>query len=359
MRRPSIPSLLTLVLALPTAAVAQPARPIAQHVPLHAAHAGTIELRFQVAEPDRVRGVIVRCTPRGVGKGKKPRVLSAQARRSATGYVANAPAACAQPPGFRYWAVLVGAQGEEPLFASPEAPHEVRVTLPRERELELTALRAHAYKRSRVMLAAEGVSFGDQQRVADGPVVHDRYYRLETGYGYSFFAFIEDIALTLVRVRAEGATPEPELQPEPSAEVREPGVDYGRASVTLRITDFVRTRSSLLLGASQDGFESGFSGELVLGDPMSEHLLLGGETLSTLGTTGFLGLGFNATSSIPMGARVEVTDFPLGRDAAVRLLYEIGYRFTPVTELRLRGGYQGRTSVGGGLSLGAAFQYGF
>ena len=42
-----------------------------------------------------------------------------------------------------------------------------------------------------------------------------------------------------------------------------------------------------------------------------------------------------------------------------RLLYEIGYRFTPATQVTLRGGYQGRTSVTGGPSLGAAFQYGF
>ena len=41
------------------------------------------------------------------------------------------------------------------------------------------------------------------------------------------------------------------------------------------------------------------------------------------------------------------------------MLYEIGYRFDPATELLLRAGYQGRTSVVGGPSLGLALRYGF
>jgi hypothetical protein len=282
-------------------------------------------------------------------------VHAVQARRRASDYRAQLPAACAQPPGFSYFVVLRSASGDAPLFASAAAPHPVRVRHSPEREGELTRLRAHGYQRSRALLAAELVSFGDRAPAPGAEALHDRYYRVEAGYGYSFFGTIEDIALTLVRVRGENGVQPPAAGAAPL----DPGIDYGRAAVTLLASDFVRLRSALLLGASQEGFEWGGSGEIVFGDPRAEHLLLGAESLTTLGTTGYLRLGFNATSSVPMGARVELTDFPLGEDAAVRLLYEVGYRFTPATELTLRGGYQGRTSAVGGPSFGAALRYGF
>ena len=60
-----------------------------------------------------------------------------------------------------------------------------------------------------------------------------------------------------------------------------------------------------------------------------------------------------------MGAAIEISSFPTGDDAGVRLLYDVGYRFGPVTQLGLRAGYQGRTSVTGGPALGATFDYGF
>ena len=65
------------------------------------------------------------------------------------------------------------------------------------------------------------------------------------------------------------------------------------------------------------------------------------------------GLGF--LSGVPPAPGV----YRLFDDAGVRLLYDVGYRFGPVTQLSLRGGYQGRTSVTGGPALGASFEYGF
>lgn len=327
------------------------AAPLVQHIPIHHAFTGRAELRFAVREPDRAGAIVVQCVPRAAGAAPH----TVQARRADRYYRAQVPALCAQPPGFSYFVVLRTAGGDAPLFASARAPHPVRVTHEPEREGELSRLRAHGWQRSRAVFAAEAVSFGDRAPAPGAAELHDRYYRLEAGYAYSFFGTIEDIALTLVRVRGENGT-----QPAPAGEPSlDPGIDYGRAAVTLLASDFVRLRSALLLGASQEGFEWGGSGEMVFGDPRAEHLLLGAEALTTLGATGYLRLGFNATSRVPMGARVELTDFPLGEDAAVRLLYEVGYRFTPATELMLRGGYQGRTSAVGGPSLGAALQYGF
>jgi hypothetical protein len=46
-----------------------------------------------------------------------------------------------------------------------------------------------------------------------------------------------------------------------------------------------------------------------------------------------------------MGAAIEVTMFPTSGDPGVRLLYDAGYRFDATTEVVLRAGNQGRSSV--------------
>jgi hypothetical protein len=328
------------------------AAPRVQHVPLHEAYRGSAELLFRVHEPDRVGAIVVR-----LSRPDSNETVELHARRATDAYVARVPETWVKPPDFRYFVVERAADGREhPLFASREAPQRVRVIETEERAGELRRLRANAYKRSSIVLSGEGVDFGEHPPAPGAAPAPDRYYRLEAGYGYRFYGFIEDIALTLVRVRGETGARDDQGR---ALGVIDAGTDYGRATVTLLLTDSVRTRSSLLLGASQDGFEYGGSGELIFGDPLAEHVALGGEFLTRLGNTGFLRMGFNATESIPMGARVELTDFPLGSDAAVRLLYELGYRFSPGTEVMVRAGYQGRTSLAGGPAVGATVRYGF
>jgi hypothetical protein len=114
-----------------------------------------------------------------------------------------------------------------------------------------------------------------------------------------------------------------------------------------------------LLGASQSGFEYGGGGELVLGDPEGASFGLGVEGITTLGATGHMRLGFALTERLPMGAALELTSFPLGDDAGVRLLYDVGYAYSPGSSIVLRAGFQGRTSVTGGVSAGLALRHAF
>jgi hypothetical protein len=56
---------------------------------------------------------------------------------------------------------------------------------------------------------------------------------------------------------------------------------------------------------------------------------------------------------------IEATNMPNARNYGVRLLSELGWQVTPQLGLALRGGYQARAAVSGGLSLGAAASLGF
>lgn len=338
-----------------------PPLPPYRHVPLNETDAGPLRLRFEVREPDRAGRVVVRWK----SAPASDRVGEAIAYRAQEGYVADLPAQATEPPGFSYWVVARDAEGEEePVFASAAEPHHVRVFHDDETRGELDRLRERGLHRSSLLLSGDWVDFGDRQLAAGAAVEHDRYYRLEAGYRYSFLRRIEDIQLSVVHVRGQAARlapalPTPGLPPTTVVEAVDPGIDYGRAAVTILAADGVRLRGAALLGASQEGFEAGGGAALVFGNPLRTHVELSSEALSTLGFTSSLRMGFLAVERVPMGATVEVSNFPLGEDTGVRLLYDVGYELLPGTVAIVRGGYQSRTSVTGGAALGAAVRYGF
>jgi hypothetical protein len=325
-----------------------------RHVPINEVEEGDISLAFELESPDFAGEIVVRVTP--IGAGRQP--FEAVARRTAGGYHAKLEAARIGPPGFTYYVVeRMPDHSERAVFADKSAPHRVHVNRPPELEAELERLAARGGQRSTVLLSGEVVDFGDRQLGAKSALMHDRYYRLEAGYAYSFLSNVEEIRLSLVRVRGEAASFS--STPTPSSVATEPGIDYGRAMVGMLVSEDFRLRGAVLLGASQRGFEYGGGGALVIGSPVATNLELGVEAMTTLGATAHLRLGFLATSKIPMGATLAVTNFPIGGDAGVRLLYDVGYRFGPVTMLSLRAGYQGRTSVSGGPALALNLEYGF
>ena len=341
--------------AAPAAPTVEPP-PFIQHVPLNKVELGPTELVFEVHDPDRAGKVVVWLKR---DDGKRPPVAF-EAYRSERGYVVAIPTASIGEPGFSYWVVeRVANGGERALFASAAAPHHVRVTLSPADESERERVRERAGKRSTVIANAEWVDFGARRLLAGGESHPDHYYRLEAGYGYSFLRTVEDVQLTVVRVRGEAGKVVESFGLPDATELLEPGIDYGRAQVTLFVRDGVRLRGSTLLGASQEGFEYGGGGAIVLGDPNAASFTLGVEGITTLGATGLMRLGFAVTPELPMGASLELTSFPLGEDAGVRLLYDVGYVYAAGSEIVLRGGFQGRTSVTGGLSAGLAVRHAF
>jgi hypothetical protein len=343
------------------AASAQVAPPpsFIQHVPLNQVELGPVELVFEIRDPDRAGTVAVYLT-RDDRPGAAARF---DAYRTERGYVVAIPTASIGEPGFSYWVVERRSDGSErALFASASAPHHVRVTLSPADESERERVQQRAGKRSNVIASAEWVDFGERRLLAGGSEHPDHYYRLEAGYAYSFLRTVEDVQLTVVRVRGKaGAVIGDELlrdTPQTSESVS-PGIDYGRAQITLFVSDGIRLRGSTLLGASQRGFEYGGGGAVVFGEPDGASFTLAGEGITTLGATGSMRLGLAVVPELPMGASLEVTSFPLGEDAGVRLLYDVGWIYATGSSVMLRAGFQGRTSITGGPSLALAIRHAF
>jgi len=341
--------LITLAHAAATHAQDGAATPLIDHVPVNELPAeAAVELRFQTAAPDRMGVVTVHVLP----DAHHAQSLAIPVRRTAQGYFATLPAERVREPALRYYVTqTLDGGAEQAVFASADAPHRVRVVMSPERAAELAKLRS---KRSAIALQAEAVSFGAHKLTPESPELADRYYWLEAGYSYAVLSVVEEVALHLIRVRAEVGE-----RVGTSAQLTQPGIDAGRATITWRLAAPLRVRSSLLLGASQRGFEYGGGMDVVLGDPRHVSLELGAHVVRTLGETAHLRLGFHALPQLPMGAAIEVTSFPSSHEPGVRLLYDVGYRFAETLEIALRAGYQGRSSITGGPSLGLAVRYGF
>ncbi len=336
-------------------------RAVIRHFPQNELVTGNGELLFTLEHPELAGEVLVRFRSDKIEGG---RVQQVQARRSTHGYVARLASDDAEPPGFVYWAVERMPDGSErPVFADKSHPHPVQVVDPAEVARERKELQARGGKSSRLFLTGEYVDFGSRRvRVADAvPAAgeapqprsrrfDDNYYHLQAGYAYSFFSTVEEIRFNVGRLSGNGATLYELAEPESF----EPAIYYGESAITWFLISGLRLRTSLVLGISHDGFEGGGGGEFVLGHPDRTSLCLGLKGVTTLGITGRIRLGFLAVPRLPMGASVEITDFPVGSDFGVRLLYDLGYEIAPGTTVSVYGGYQGRTSVLGGFAAGGS-----
>lgn len=330
-----------------------------QHVPLHEVVSGTIKLTFRVTHPQLVASVVVyyRRSPAG---GGSVQVHERIARRAGKGYVVTIPAAAVEPPALEYWVVAIDHDGNaRPVFASSGQPQRIEVSPEPALQRARDALAQRGDTRSSVYAGAEWVDFGDRPLTAGGRKTHDRYYRAEVGYAYHFLSMVDEIRLGVVHVRGQASQVSATADGGETVSALDPGIDFAKTTVGLHPIRGLRLRATMFLGASQEGFESGFGGAIVLGEPESHYLMAGFEGISTLGLTATMAMGFMASPSVPMTATIEVSEFPVGDGHGVRLLYDAGYRFAPATEIILRVGYQGRSSITGGPTAGLRMRYAF
>ena len=347
----------------PAASEAPPS--LVTHLPINECDGRGARLTFDVAEPDRIAAIIVRYRPaRGAGRdggtGADGQPEEMRAARYAGSFEARLPAQAAAYPGFSYWVVArdQGREGERPIFASDQRPHFVAVVESEGERYEREGLHARAGHRAQASVRGEWVEIGDRPVTApDGTRqrLGERYYRVEASYAHHFFSRVDRIRLGLGHLRGQSNRTAISVDGRPPPEPRsdELGLDYGEAEILFRILDHLRLRSAVLFGFSHAGFEVGGKLSMVLGDPDGTGLDAGFSAVTTLGRTAFVRLGWLTVPSVPMGATIEVTDFPDGDQVGVRMLYDVGYAFDPGTSIRVNAGYRGVSSTSGGPSLGA------
>ena len=319
------------------------------HAPLSDVSTGTVMLTVAVEDVSRMGTLVVRWRCADGELHETP------IERTERGLEARLSAVTA--PTLAYWIVRLGDAGEEPVFASEASPHRVWV----EEDAYARHLRVGhervAGHLSQISLFGEWVDFGHRALPAESANVPDEFFHVSLGYAYSFYEIVERIRIEVGAFRGRGVTGEatdrtPGCMSSPLDCARDVGLYYGLAEVTWFLVDHLRLRTMLRLGFSQAGFDFGGGGEVVIGDRDAVELSVGFEGVTTLGVVAHVRLGWSAADIVPMGARVEATNFPSGADFGVRLVYDVGVVLYPGALVRGHIGYQSRTAVNGGVSAG-------
>ncbi|WP_434390948.1 hypothetical protein [Melittangium boletus] len=340
----------------PPAAAAEspPAEPLrVWHVPVAQVPAGTsLVLRAEVAPVWRLAALVVHHRTAG------ETVFQTTAfELSADGtHAASLPVPATQRVPVEYYVTARDTAGEETVrFASAERPYPVLIDVPRSLLEREALLEVYGQRRSRVGAFAEHVDYGATRIVGRRSV--DRYYRVEADYLYRLFTPVGELRLDSIRIgvghlRAQtppfGAT-----QPE---DPRTPGLDYGFSEVDVSLHPLFGLGAKLVLGGNLNGFAAGFGGKLRIGRPHGARAELEGEFVQGLGGLGTLRLAWDTVPRFPMSAAVQVTNVPTG-PVGLRLLYRVGYQVSDAVLVGAQAGYQARTSIGGGPTLGLLTSY--
>jgi hypothetical protein len=185
------------------------------------------------------------------------------------------------------------------------------------------------------------------------PARSDNYYRLEASYAYRPLRLVNEFGVRLGLVRGSA--------PREAGEDRSPdvGLNYAAPWLRLRLSDVAHATAHLVTGVTEVDFSLGGGLELTLGDPYGASLRAGFEHIEGFGSRFFTRLDILASDEVHISPIIEATNMPNAGRYGVRLLSEVGWQVTPELGLAVLGGYQSRSAVGGGVSLGATASLGF
>lgn len=343
--------------ATPPSATTQPTRattPRAQITllsPRNADEDQAVEIAAHVRMTRSVRSLILHAraleTP-----GFKTFVMELDERGHAR---ATVPAEIVRAPGLAYFIQVVSTD-DEVIEAQGSVDSPMLVTVkPREPESAPPPEPTTRVRFTSEIVSFDGTSGRDYFLVNEGDFLYrvrfHRLYGVRLGYG---------------NYQGQGGTVEEldvlRLEPKPA------GFTYGFIETELAIHALfgLAFRGTVGLGRPDDSAQQrnaitgGFQMRARIGTVDGAHLILAGEFLPEIGQRAYIGLHYEALRGVPMQVEVVVTDQPVNsNELAVRLIYEVGIRFTDRIAVALRPSYQLRniTHAGPGMGLAATFDW--
>lgn len=288
-----------------------------------------------------------------------------------TEYIAVIPGAAVQAPAFDYFIAGTDAEGSRTHFASEVDPHRVYVYKDTQEELRAQELKRFRGRRAQIQISAEHVDFGTRTitdtSTGDSYSVADSYYRIDTSVTYRLmryplralrFGYSRLIGTTPATERGDGA-----CQGGTPANPCDFSAGYragGFVETQWRLSDLLNLDTRALIQATPTGFGLGGRGELRFGDDIGSHFAVGLESITEVGTTSYVRLGWATVPRVPMAATIELSNYPSDhRDTGVRLLYDAAYDLGSGLRLGARVGYQARDEGIGGPAAGLNVSFDF
>lgn len=336
------PGILVIV-ALAGLATPAAAAPTVRHVaPAGATAAQPLELVASTASAAPVLRVHYRTA------GTATFTAAELVRKGDTSWVVIVPATAVVAPGLEYYLEA----GDEPVFAGPQLPHTIAVTLGDQVERRTRDLARVHDRRSRLHGSGEWIDYGTRRQ--DGVALRDRYYRIDADFSYRLLAYpLEEIKVGYTRLIGDTQ----------AAQLGCPGTAPCTADAGYKVAGWFELglapaegfrldgRASVM--ATAEGFAVGGRIEARLGVLDGNHVATGVEYMADVGTAGYFRLGWGTVPMLPMAATVEITNMPLStRDTGVRLFYDIAREVGGGVRIGARVGYAARTQQVAGFTGG-------
>jgi hypothetical protein len=271
-------------------------------------------------------------------------------RSSSGGWSASLPAPSS--PGLEYYLRGVDASGGEVLhFASPGAPHVVRIDPTLEDRLEALDRERLEGRREQVSLDVMGHNFGNRYELPD------RFFRGELTFTHRLLRPLYHVAFGFGSI--SGKTPRSSTPADHEGYLNR-GLRYGFGELRFRPHPSVFVDVRLALGVSHEGFDQAARGVITMGRPWRASVSVGGEAIGDLGTSAWVRLQWDSVPPLLMGASVVRTNLPgveissAGLYVAYDVAYELADRITVRAQLSY-GPRDGTSSFGGGLGTAVDF----
>lgn len=273
------------------------------------------------------------------------------------------PSAWVKSPGFQYFVAITRVNGVTTTLAGQaERPTTVKVARP------LGEQAANPDSGSSFRLLGEYVDFNRGRRDDEvGLGMADLTYRLGGGGGlYSFQMGYGVLAGSggrvaerddTLTVHTSGYSKGKTVAKDDTLESRSSAFKYSYLGAEWALHRLFHATTRLVVGLDDQGLDSGVEVAGRIGAESGTNLLIGGSSLAGMGRAGFVALTARVLENVPMTGILEVTNRPVREDIAIRLIYEAGWRASEHFELTGRLGYNLRTIVHAGVSVGGGVAF--
>ena len=304
-----------------------------------------IPLVFVVAVPERVASAYLHYRPRGQRTFTRTLLV-----RENDIYLRGAiPAAAVRTPGVDYFVEISSPNGAAGLaFRTPTDPMAVTVKPP-----PIVDRFEDGRGRSTVTLAGEYLDFATFDK-RDGDR-RDKLYNASVDVGYRIDSTVRRVGVGYGVIGGQGGfrdfTFDPAGSPIPVS-----GYNYGYADVELGLPTYI-VGGRLIAGVGKDGFGMGVEGRGRLGAWDGTNLTVTGRNIPDVGWYTDVRLGTNPVEDLLLGVIVGATDQPNSGHAAAKLATEFQWIGNEHVTVLVRGSWQGRSSIHGGIGGGAALGF--
>ncbi len=318
---------------------------LAHDAPTRADAGAPIPLVFVVDVPERIASAYLHYRTRGSRTFSRTLLV----RENEIYFRGAIPAVAVKTPGVDYFVEISSPNGASGLaFRTPSDPLKISVRPP-----AIVDRFEETRGRSSVMLLGEYLDFATfDKREGDR---RDKMYNASVDIGYRLDSIVRRVGVGYGSMGGQGGFRNFAYDPAGSP-FPESGYNYGYADVEVGFTKYT-LGGKLYAGVGKTGFGMGVEGRGRIGPWDGTNLTVTGKNIPDVGWYTDVRFGTRPVDDLLLGIVVGATDWPNEGHIGAKLATEFQWIGNEHVTLLVRGSWQGRSSIHGGIGGGGALGF--